>query len=359
MSLARQCGGLIVGGFSGDEPPASFFGALREGALGGAIVFKRNLTSDVLAIAETNRTLVRAAGSTPPILCVDQEGGRVARLKAPFVTVPPMLRLAEANDDALIELAARAQGTELRALGFSTGFSPVLDASTNPNNPVIGDRAFSADPEIVARLGVRFGLALQASGVFACAKHYPGHGDTSLDSHFALPTVAREAKSIEAVELAPFRAAAKAGFAAMMSAHVVYSAIDPENPATLSHVFCTDYLRNLLRFEGVLFSDDLEMRALSAQMPIEESAVRAISAGCDALLVCSDEALQLRAHEALVKKSEADSTFRTRIEEAATRVTKLRHAYAPTPQGRQELERVIGGDDAKRLTAALTKAGLA
>ncbi len=357
MSLARQCGGLIVGGFSGEEPPASFLGALREGALGGAIVFKRNLTGDVLAVAESNRTLVGAAGSTPPILCVDQEGGRVARLKAPFVTVPPMALLATGGDD-LVELAARVQAEALRALGFSTGFSPVLDASTNSNNPVIGDRAFSADPEVVARLGVRFGLALQDSGVFACAKHYPGHGDTSLDSHVALPTVDREAASLEAVELVPFRAAAKAGFAAMMSAHVVYSAIDPETPATLSRVFCTEYLRGRLRFDGVLFSDDLEMRALSARMPVEESAVRAIAAGCDALLVCSDEALQRRAHEALVKNAEADSTFRTRIEEAATRVTKLRHAYAPAPQSRKEVERVIGGDDAKRFTAALTKAGL-
>lgn len=357
MSLARQCGGLIIGGFSGGTPPASFLDALHEGALGGAIVFKRNLAHDVLAVAETNRALVEAAGSTPPILCVDQEGGRVARLEAPFVKVPSMALLATGGDE-LVELAARAQAEELRALGFSTGFSPVLDASTNPKNPVIGDRAFSADPEVVARLGVRFGLALQASGVFACAKHYPGHGDTSLDSHLALPTVDREAASIEAVELAPFRAAAKAGLAAMMSAHVVYSAIDPANPATLSRVLCIDYLRGRLRFEGVLFSDDLEMRALSARMPVEEAAVRSIAAGCDALLVCSDEALQRRAHAALVTKAEADSTFRARIEEAARRVTKLRHAYAPAPQPREELDRVIGGEGAKRFTMALTKAGL-
>lgn len=346
-----------MGGFHGTEPTPSFAEALRSGTLGGAILFKRNLTADVLEVADLTRTLA-SMGTDPPILAVDQEGGRVARLKAPFVTVPPMLSLVEAGGDALVELAARAQAEELRALGFSTGFSPVLDVNTNPENPVIGDRAFGSDPDVVARLGVRFGLALQEAGAFACAKHYPGHGDTRLDSHFALPKVDRDRASFEKIELAPFAAAARAGFAAMMSAHVVYSGIDGETPATLSHVFCTDILRKRLGFAGVLFSDDLEMQALSARMGVEESAVRAIDAGCDALLICSDEDLQRRAHVALVARAESDSNFRARCEEAASRVDRLRHAYAPNPLPRAELSRAIPSDAAKKFTEAARAAGV-
>ncbi|HEX7665189.1 MAG TPA: glycoside hydrolase family 3 N-terminal domain-containing protein, partial [Polyangiaceae bacterium] len=195
-------------------------------------------------------------------------------------------------------------------------------------------------------------------GVFACAKHYPGHGDTSLDSHFALPTVDRDAASLEAVELAPFRAAAEAGFAAMMSAHVVFTAIDRENPATLSRVFCTDILRTKIGFEGVLFSDDLEMRALSARLPVEESAVRSIAAGCDALLICSDEALQRRAHEALVKKAEADATFRARVEEASARMKILRETYAPKPLSRAEIAKAIPSHDASLFAGELLESGV-
>ena len=357
VSLSRTCGGLIVGGFHGTEPTTSIAEALREGTLGGAILFKRNLGSDVLEVAELTRRLASFA-PTPPILAVDQEGGRVARLKAPFVSVPPMLALAKSGNDALVELAARAQAAELRALGFSTGFSPVLDVNTNPENPVIGDRAFGSDPEVVCRLGVRFGLALQEAGVFACGKHYPGHGDTHLDSHFALPRVARDEASFERIELVPFAAAARSGFASMMSAHVVYESVDPKTPATLSRVICTDILRKKLGFSGVLFSDDLEMKALSARMPVEDSAVRAIEAGCDALLICSDEPAQRQAHEALVRRAERDSAFRSRCEEAAARVDALRRAYPPNPLPRADLARAVPSPAANEFLAAALAAGV-
>ncbi|MEO7109903.1 MAG: beta-N-acetylhexosaminidase [Polyangiaceae bacterium] len=336
MSLSTVCGGLIIGGFSGPELSSTFSKALAHGERGGAILFKRNLTEDVLDVAELTRAIISMC-SFQPIIAIDQEGGRVARLKSPFVTVPPLRKLADANDETLIDLAAAAQATELKSLGFSTGFSPVLDVNTNPKNPVIGDRAFGSNSEIVSRLGVRFITALQRAGVFACAKHYPGHGDTAVDSHFELPTVDRSEKEIERVDIAPFVAAASAGVAAMMSAHVVYPAIDPENPATLSRAFCTDILRKKLQFTGVLFSDDLEMKALSARMSIEQSATQAIDAGCDALLICSDENLQTRAHEALVKLAETDSDFRVRCEEASARVIRLRRTYPPKPRAKADL----------------------
>jgi beta-N-acetylhexosaminidase len=358
VMLARLCGGLIVGGFFGTQLSPSFSKKLSRGELGGAILFKRNLGENFFDVAALNRNIISTC-EAPPILCVDQEGGRVARLKAPFVTVPPLLTLATAKDDMLVELAARAQAAELKALGFSTGFSPVLDVNTNPKNPVIGDRSFADDPEIVSRLGVRFITALQDAGVFACAKHYPGHGDTKQDSHFDLPTVDRDAAGLERIELAPFAAAARANVAAMMSAHVVYPALDKENPATLSRVFCTEILRNKLGFMGVLFSDDLEMRALAARMSIEESATRSVDAGCDMLLICSDETLQTRAHEALVKRAESDSKFKTRVEEASARANALRSKYANLPLPHSDLRAAFPSAATVAFSTALRERGVA
>jgi beta-N-acetylhexosaminidase len=357
MSLSKLCGGLIVGGFAGPELGSTFSKALAHGNLGGAILFKRNLSADFLDVAELTRAIASSC-HFPPIIAIDQEGGRVARLKSPFVTVPPLRALADANDDKLVDLAAAAQAAELRTLGFSSGFSPVLDVNTNPKNPVIGDRAFGSTPEVVSRLGLRYIAALQRGGAFACAKHYPGHGDTAVDSHFDLPTVDRDADEIERIDMAPFAAAARAGVAAMMSAHVVYPAIDTENPATLSRVFCTDMLRNKLGFTGVLFSDDLEMRALSTRRSIEQSATQAIDAGCDALLICSDENLQARAHEALVRLAETDSDFRVRCEEASSRVMALRKTYAPRPRPKAELVSAFPSREAIAFSRAMADRGL-
>lgn len=351
VSLSRACGSLIIGGFHGLRPTASFAKALRAGELGGAVLFKRNLDADVRAVSDLTRELAALDADVPPIVGIDQEGGRVARLKDPFVLVPPLRELATRGDD-LCELAAVAQAVELRALGFSSGFSPVLDVNTNAQNPVIGDRAFGDDVATVTRLAVRYGLALQANGVFACGKHYPGHGDTAADSHFDLPVVDRDRASVEATELAPFAAAARAGFAAMMSAHVVFPRIDPDRTATLSRVFCKDILREKMGFRGVLFSDDLEMKALSARMRVEESTVGAIDAGCDALLICSDEDMQRRAHAALVKEAETSPTFRARMEEAAARVHTLRLAYPPRPLSRADLERALPSAEARRFRSA-------
>ncbi|MEO8877974.1 MAG: beta-N-acetylhexosaminidase [Polyangiaceae bacterium] len=358
MSLERLCGGLIVGGFAGPELTESFAKALSRGALGGAILFKRNLSHDFFDVAELTRKII-SLGEMPPVVAIDQEGGRVARLKSPFVTVPPLRKLAETNHHALVDMAARAQAVELKALGFSTGFSPVLDVNTNPKNPIIGDRSFGEAPEVVSRLGVRYLFELQRNGVFACAKHYPGHGDTALDSHLDLPVVEHDAEHLERIELAPFAAAATAGVAVMMSAHVVYPALDPKNPATLSHVICTDYLRKRLKFSGVLFSDDLEMKAVAARLTIEESATGAIAAGCDALLICSDEALQERALAALVKRAESESVFRDRCAEASARMMKLRQTYAPSPLPAAALRTFFPSAEAKAFSAALAERGVA
>lgn len=345
LPLAVTCGQLLVGGFHGTALPTSFARALADGTRGGAILFKRNLESDVLAVVALTDAIARAAPSElPPLVAVDQEGGRVARLGAPVLALPPMATLAAIGDVALTERAARAQAIELAALGFTTSFSPVLDVNVNPANPVIGDRSFGADVETVARFGDAWIRGLRAGGLLTCGKHFPGHGDTSKDSHFDLPVVDAPRERLEAVELAPFASAVRAGVDALMSAHVVYPALDPEHPATLSRAICTDLLRTRLEFRGVLVSDDLEMKAISDRFPIEDSVVATIAAGCDAVLVCSDESLQARAHEALVRRAERDDAFRARCENAAARVLEMRRRVRPRATvDRDELRAIVGG----------------
>jgi beta-N-acetylhexosaminidase len=353
MGLAQTCGQLIIGGFHGAALPASFARTLAEGLRGGAILFKRNLVDDVLAVADVTRAIASAAPrDLPPLVAVDQEGGRVARLGAPFVKLPPMAKMV-AHGEATVERAARVQAEQLAALGFTTGFSPVLDVNVNAANPVIGDRAFGADASVVARFGEAWIRGLRAGGVLSCGKHFPGHGDTAKDSHFDLPVVNAARQRLDAVEIAPFASAIRAGVDMLMSAHVVYPAIDAE-PATLSRAICTDLLRGKLGFRGVLVSDDLEMKAIADRQGIEEAVVRSVEAGCDAVLVCSDEALQDRAVAALVKRAETDSAFRSRCEEACARFLAMRRRVPPVARERAAIEAVVANAEARAIAEALS-----
>ncbi len=346
-NLRATAGSLIVGGFPSPTVDPETRRALQAGERGGVILFKRNLPSVEAARALCHEVRDATPGEASPLIGVDQEGGRVARLPSPFLRLPPMRALAAIGDDELVLRAARLLGSELAALGFNLDFSPVLDVDSNPRNPVIGDRAFASDPGRVADLGVRFGLELQAAGILACGKHFPGHGDTSEDSHFHLPRVSAPRKRLEAVELPPFVRACQQGIATLMSAHVIYDGLDPETPATLSRRIATELLRDELGFRGLLFSDDLEMRALSDRMSIEESAVLAIRAGCDALLICENIALAEQALAALVREAEVDEGFRERLEEAAERVrtARLSAPIRPNPgdpEAVEALEHEIG-----------------
>lgn len=343
-SLAVTCGQLIIGGFQGTTLSPTYARALGKGERGGVILFRRNLPTSLEDLARLNAAIVEASRPDLPLLIgVDQEGGRVARIGTPLLRVPPMQTLAQLGDPAFAERVATAMGTELATLGFTTSFAPVLDVHSHPANPVIGDRSFGTDAEVVARYGVAFSAGLRKAGIFACGKHFPGHGDTHVDSHFDLPVIDHDRARLEAIELVPFRAAALAGIESLMTAHVVVSTVDPDVPATLSRKICTELLRDELAFRGVLISDDLEMKAVADRFPVEESAAAAISAGCDLLLICSDEALQTRAHEALVRRAEKDATFRARCEEAFTRSLDLRRRFPPRPSP-SSVASVVGGE---------------
>jgi beta-N-acetylhexosaminidase len=354
LALPELCGQLIVCGFAGTTLPDELRRDLATGRRGGVILFKRNLPSVEAALELTCSVAAACPRELPPFIGVDQEGGRVRRVPPPFVQLPPMRVLGTIGDPALVRRAAGLLARELRAVGFNLNFAPVLDVDSNPKNPVIGDRSFSSDADTVARLGRAFIEAQQAGGVMGCGKHFPGHGDTSKDSHADLPFVGHGKARLDSVELPPFRAASHAGVGALMTAHVVYEELDQGVPATLSRAVCTTLLRGELGFGGVLFSDDLEMRALSDRFSIEQSAVDAIRAGSDALLVCSDLQLAARAHEALVARAKRDETFRQRCSEAAARSLAARRRFTPHPAASlEELGRLLGSAEAQTLLEEL------
>lgn len=356
LDVPALVGQLIVGGFSGATLPPSFARELSAKRRGGAILFKRNLPSVPEAADLCAAILEAAPRDLPPFIGVDQEGGRVSRLPAPFLKLPPMRELASLGDLELVMAAARAVGIELAAIGFNLNFAPVLDVNTEAENPVIGDRAFGSDTRTVMRFGIAYVRGLQNANVLACGKHFPGHGDTRVDSHDALPVVTHPRSRLDQIDLPPFRAAIGAGVAALLSAHVVYERIDAGVPATLSRSICASLLRAELGFEGVLFSDDLEMKAITARWSIEDAAIEAVWAGCDAVLVCSDEDAQARVHEALTRAAERDARFRDRCSEAATRVLRLRRLCPPRPiTAREGLSAVVGGPASLDIVARIAQ----
>lgn len=336
-------GQLIVGGFSGETLPPAFERALAERRRGGAILFKRNLPNIAVAHALCSSIVAASPSECAPLIGVDQEGGRVVRLPAPALRLPAMATLAAGADLELLTAAGERVGEELSALGFNLNFAPVLDVNTEAANPVIGDRAFGSEPGQVIRAALAYWRGLQNAGVIGCGKHFPGHGDTHLDSHYALPVVSHARARLESVELAPFRAGIEAGMPALMSAHVVYTALDAEAPATLSAQICSELLRRELGFRGVLFSDDLEMKALAGRGSIAELAVQAVRAGCDAVLVCSDEAAQERVFDALVRESDRDPAFEARCRSSVQRLLQLSAAHPPRPCAVAELAERVGG----------------
>ena len=327
-TLRQAAGQVLVAGFPGSEAPPALIASIAAGELGGVILFKRNLTT-VDAVPATLRPLIEAAPAWAPLLtAVDQEGGRVARLRAPVLSLPPMRRLGDLDDTSLTERAGRVLGENLKALGFNCDFAPVLDVDTNPQNPIIGDRSFGRDPEVVVRHGLAFGAGLRAAGVLACGKHFPGHGDTELDSHLALPRLKHDRARLDAVELVPFRAA-RGHIPTLMTAHVVFDALDPGVPATLSRKVITGLLREELGYDGLIISDDLEMKAVSEGWGVAPAGVLAIEAGCDTLLVCSDlEALDAT-REALLGRAEGDDAFASRLQDAAARSLAVRRTAPP------------------------------
>jgi beta-N-acetylhexosaminidase len=330
--LERQAAGLFTVGFHGKAMTDDLKGLLRRG-VGGVIFFARNVGSAAEVLALTRD--IKNTADRLVLLSVDQEGGQVARLREGFTELPPMRAVGATGSAALARDLGRLLGRELRAVGFDLNFAPVLDIDTNPNNPVIAARSFGRTPSLVAELGVALATGLQELGVAACGKHFPGHGDTSQDSHLELPTLPHTLERLERVELLPFAAAAKAGIASFMTAHVIFQAVDPRYPATMSWAVLTGILRQKLGYDGMVVTDDIEMKAIADNYGIEELVLRGLSAGVDHFLCCHTAALAHRAIDAVVAAVEAGKLDRQVLNEATRRFAAVRERYAK-PAGSEE-----------------------
>lgn len=311
-------------GFDGPSLPDWTAAMLRRG-LAGVCLFARNIVDAGQVRDLCRRVREAAAGLPPPLVAVDQEGGRVQRLRRVAPLHPPMREVGAAGADAARE-EGRAIGLEVAALGFNLDFAPVLDVDSNPANPIIGDRSFSSDPATVASCGAAFIEGLRSTGVVACGKHFPGHGDASLDSHLDLPVIGVDRDTLLTRELVPFAAAVRSGLGMMMTAHCVYPAIDPALPATLSRAVITGLLRDRLGFEGCVITDDLAMKAIGDRFDPEDVLRLGLDAGVDLFLQCGAGGEGAALAERLERLVADGVVPEARVEASAARVLAIRAA---------------------------------
>jgi beta-N-acetylhexosaminidase len=333
QDIRRAAGRLVVCGFAGTKVTPELKELVREVQPLGLILFARNIESPE-QLCELNRELKALRKDEPLFLSVDQEGGRVARIRKPATEWPAMRRLGQLGDDKLVERIGRALAQELRAMNFDLDYAPVLDVDTNPKNPVIGDRSFSEVPATVAKLGAALIRGLQGAGVGACGKHFPGHGDTDKDSHLDLPFVEHELPRLREVEWLPFRAAIAANVSSIMTAHVVVKDLDENLPATLSPKVLR-FLREELAYKGVIVSDDLEMKAVADRFSLRDMADKGLNAGVDVFLACNKYEVTLELYRSIVNAVEDGRVSHDTIIAADKRVRAWRQGcYVPAQSWR-------------------------
>ncbi len=330
-SLREQVGRMLLVGFEGLRPPDHILKWLSAGEIGGVILFARNIDTPA-QLAELVRT-VQAASKHPPLIAIDQEGGIVARLREGFTESPGAMALGAADDEALAEQVAAALGAELHALGINFNLAPVVDIGHDSSNPVISTRTLGANAERVSRLAVAQVRGFQSQGVGACAKHFPGHGNTPTDSHVSLPVVRGSLDFLWETDLVPFRATVEAGIASVMISHVKFEALDPEYPSTMSRAIITGLLREEIGFEGLIVTDCMEMRAITQNYGAGESAVRAALAGVDAMFFSHTVPNQRAAFDALLAAAESGRLSQAQIEAAHARLDEFVHRFPAVEPG--------------------------
>jgi len=318
---------MIISGFEGTSLNASTEELIVQQGIGGLIIFERNYKNpdQLQQLINDLQSLMTDNPELPSLfISVDQEGGRVARLGSPFTQFPPMSCLGKANSNELAYRFGLGMGKELRAVGVNMDYAPVLDVHSNFANPIIGHRALDSNTEKVARLGAELVRGFYDAGIIPVGKHFPGHGDTSQDSHLSLPRVERSRDSLEQIELPPFSHAIDQGLEVLMTAHVVYPAWDAERPATFSPTILNDVLRNSLRFKGLIMSDDLEMQAVVDKL--DSIPQLGTQAGVDVFLICHDLKKVKILQDAMIRDIENGSIPRSTINQSLARIFKVKQS---------------------------------
>ncbi|SEC67413.1 beta-N-acetylhexosaminidase [Paenibacillus sp. GP183] len=338
LSLEEKVGQMFMCGFDGKVPMAEIITMIEKHRIGGIIYFRRNV-QDTKQLSRMSLELqqINAVHSAVPLfLAIDQEGGMVSRIDREVTLIPGAMALgATRNKDAAWKTAA-ISGRELRGMGINMNFAPSVDVNNNPQNPVIGVRSYGADPILVGEMGAAAVRGYQEAGVAATAKHFPGHGDTDVDSHLGVPIVRHETERLERIELSPFIRVIEAGVDAIMTAHIIFPAFGEEKrPATLSPNILMGLLRGRLGFSGVIVTDCLEMHAISKEYGIPQAAVMAIEAGADLVLVSHTYEEQQAAVVAVMEAVRSGRIPESRIDESVERILALKK--------KRNMEGFIGG----------------
>jgi len=341
LSLEEKIGQMVMCGFQGKEPSEEIFQFIDEQKIGGVIYFNRNIgtVQQVHRMSKQLQERSVAASGIPMFIGIDQEGGMVARITKGVTLMPGNMAFGAVDDADAVFHAAYTAGRELKALGINMNFAPSVDINNNPRNPVIGVRSFGDQPDRVSVLGIAAVHGYREAGICGTLKHFPGHGDTAVDSHFDLPSIQHDRERMDLIELFPFKAAVKQGADVVMTAHVVFESIDPSGkPSTLSEGVITGLLRKELGFQGVVITDCMEMDAIAKGYGTVEAAVMAIEAGVDIVLVSHSCDRQRRVLEAIKSAVKGGIISEERIDESVRRILKLkrtRQLHWPMPEWEQ------------------------
>ncbi|MBZ4664863.1 MAG: beta-N-acetylhexosaminidase [Mahella sp.] len=350
MTLDEKIGQMVIVGLDGYNIDENAKTLIEEKHVGGFILFERNV-EDAAQLLNLTNSLKRAntVNKIPLFISVDEEGGRVSRMPDSIKKLPTNKAIGQINDADYSFGIGSVIGKELKAFGFNMDFAPVLDINSNPKNPVIGDRSFGADAQTVTKLGIQTMEGIRTGGVISVVKHFPGHGDTSVDSHIDLPSVNNSLERLRSFELIPFASAIENNADGIMVAHILLPKIDPGYPSSMSKKIITGILREELKYDGVILSDDLTMGAIVDNYSIGTAAVKALNAGIDIVLVCHEYENEIAVVEAIKKAANEGAISMDKIDASVYRILALKQRYALKDE---EIESV----DVKSINDAITHA---
>ena len=328
LNLDEKIGQLVIVGVDGYLNNENSRRLIEEYHVGGFILFKRNIqNSDQMLSLLNSLKETNSVNKLPLFLSIDEEGGRISRMPDEFLKLPSNQKIGERNNEFISYQVGTILGEQLKMYGFNMDFAPVLDINSNPRNPIIGDRSFGSEPNIVTKLGIQTMLGLQAQNIISVVKHFPGHGDTSEDSHKRLPVVNNDLERLNSFELLPFNAAIGNNADVIMVAHILLLKLDAENPASLSETIITELLRKNMNFNGVVITDDFTMGAIEKNYEIGNAAVKSIQAGSDIVLVCHNFNKQETVIKAIKNAVLNGQISIERINQSVDRILKLKHKY--------------------------------
>lgn len=328
MSIEEKVGQLVIVGVDGYENNDNSKQLIEKYHVGGFILFKKNIQDYHQTLALLNSLKeANSINRNPLFLSVDEEGGRVSRMPDEFLKFPTNKEIGELSNSDLSYKVGSIIGEELKSFGFNMDFAPVLDINSNPKNPIIGDRSFGTDASIVTKLGIQTMKGLQDQNIISVVKHFPGHGDTAVDSHKGLPRVNNDLARLRNFELIPFSAAIENKVDVIMVAHILLPNIDAQYPASFSKTIISDILRTDMNFDGVVITDDFTMGAIVKNYDIGEAAVKSIKAGSDIVLVCHDFDKEEAVLKALLKAVQTGTISLDRLDQSVNRILKLKQKY--------------------------------